>query len=292
MRVRRERSLLASAAAFVRQKPLGSVGLAIMVLTLFIALFGGAIAPYSGEQMHPLERLQGPSAKYWLGTDEFGRDLFSRIVEGARVSVIVGVSVVTLGGGLGLVLGVLSGYFGGRFDTIVQRLIEIKLAFPDLLLALALIAALGQGLDKVIIALSIGFFARPTRVMRGVVLAAKEHMYVEAARAMGATPLRIMAAHILPNVFAPWLILASAGLGGAMLAEASLSFLGLGIPPPTPSWGRMLSGAATRYIQSAPFLVIWPGVALSLVVFAYNVFGDALRDVWDPRLRGSRGEKG
>lgn len=290
-RAKRNRFPFDSVFTFVRQKPLGGVGLFLMLITLFVAGLGDLITPYSGEQMHTLDRLQGPSAQYWLGTDEFGRDLFSRIIAGARVSVIVGVSVVALGGGLGLILGVLSGYFGGRFDTIVQRLIEIKLAFPDLLLALALIAALGQGLDKVIIALSIGFIARPTRVMRGVVLSAKGHMYVDAARAMGATHLRIMFIHILPNVFAPWLILASAGLGAAILAEASLSFLGLGIPPPTPSWGRMLSGAATRYIQSAPSMVIWPGVSLTLVVFAYNVFGDALRDVWDPRLRGSRPEK-
>ncbi len=291
LRIRQERKTLAAFVDFLRAKPLGSVGLFLIVITLVVAVLGDLITPYPAEQMHVIDRLQGPSSRYWLGTDEFGRDLLSRIIGGARVSVIVGVCVVSIGGGLGLVVGVLSGYFGGRFDTIVQRIIEVKLAFPDLLLALALIAALGQGLDKVIIALSIGFFARPTRLMRGVVLSTKENMYVEAARAMGATSFRIMFVHILPNVFAPWLILASAGLGGAILAEASLSFLGLGIPPPTPSWGRMLSGAASRYIQTAPLLVIFPGVALSLVVFAYNVFGDALRDVWDPRLRGSRSEK-
>ena len=289
--MRRARTPLEAFLRFLRQKPLGSLGLLVIIITLLVAILGDVIAPYSGEQMHPLDRLQGPSAQYWLGTDEFGRDLFSRIIAGARVSVVVGVTVVITGGGLGLVLGVLSGYFGGRFDTVIQRLVEIKLAFPDLLLALALIAALGQGLDKVIIALSIGFIGRPTRVMRGVVLSTKENMYVEAARAMGASHLRVMFVHILPNVLAPWLILASAGLGSAILAEASLSFLGLGIPPPTASWGRMLSGAASRYIRTAPLLVIWPGLALTVVVFAYNVFGDALRDVWDPRLRGSRAEK-
>ena len=291
LRMRRARTPLEAFLRFLRQKPLGSLGLLVIIITLLVAILGDVIAPYSGEQMHPLDRLQGPSVQYWLGTDEFGRDLFSRIIAGARVSVVVGVTVVITGGGLGLVLGVLSGYFGGRFDTVIQRLVEIKLAFPDLLLALALIAALGQGLDKVIIALSIGFIGRPTRVMRGVVLSTKENMYVEAARAMGASHLRVMFVHILPNVLAPWLILASAGLGSAILAEASLSFLGLGIPPPTASWGRMLSGAASRYIRTAPLLVIWPGLALTVVVFAYNVFGDALRDVWDPRLRGSRGGK-
>lgn len=291
LRRKGERSALASFANFLREKPLGSVGLLLIIITLLFAVFGDLVAPYPADEMHPLDRLQGPSAKYWLGTDEFGRDLFTRIIAGARVSIIVGVSVVSIGGGLGLVLGVLSGYFGGRFDTLVQRLVEIKLAFPDLLLALALIAALGQGLDKVIIALSIGFLARPTRLMRGVVLSTKENVYVEAARAMGASHLRVMFVHILPNVLAPWLIVASAALGNAILAEASLSFLGLGIPPPTASWGRMLSGAASRYIQTAPLLVIWPGLALTVVVFAYNVFGDALRDVWDPRLRGSRGGK-
>lgn len=290
LRIRQERSALASFAGFIRHKPLGAVGLFLIAFTLLVAIFGDVITPYPPDETHVFDRLQGPSAKYWLGTDEFGRDLLSRIIAGARVSVFVGVTVVTIGGGIGLALGVLSGYFGGWFDILIQRLVEIKLAFPGLLLALVLVAAFGQGLDKVIIALVIAFMGRPTRVMRGVVLSAKENMYVEAARAMGASSLRIMLVHILPNVLAPWLILASAGLGTAILYEASLSFLGLGIPPPTASWGRMLSGAASRYVRSAPWLVIWPGVALSLVVFGYNVLGDALRDVWDPRLRGSRAQ--
>jgi peptide/nickel transport system permease protein len=262
------------------------VGLGFVLVFFAMALLAPLITvagPFTQDYDHVLE---GPTLSFLFGTDNLGRDMWSRIVYGAKVSLEVGFSAVLLGQGAGLLLGVVSGHYGGRVDALIQRSTEVMMAFPSLLLALALMAGLGVGMDKVIFAIAIGIWPRTTRVIRGVVLSLKETPYIEAALAIGASNNRIMLRHLLPNVLSPWLVLASAGLGGAILAEATLSFLGLGVPAPHPSWGQMLSGAAGRYVIVAPWLVIFPGLAIGLLVLGFNLFGDAIRDVIDPRLRG------
>ena len=280
------RGQLRVALKFVRRQPLGAIGFAVFLVSALAAIFAPVFATADPLAQDYLVRLQGPSTEHFLGTDELGRDLYSRIVFGARVSLMVAFYSIGLGTGAGLLLGIVSGYLGGRVDNLVQRATEVMLAFPEVLLALAIVAALGGGLDKVIIAVSIVFGPRTLRVIRGTVLSVKQNVYVEAARAVGATNMRIMLRHILPNIMAPYLIVASTLLGSAILTEATLSFLGLGVPPPHASWGRMLSGAATQYARSAPWMVIFPGLAITVLVMAFNFFGDALRDVWDPKLRG------
>lgn len=273
---------------FITKQPVGAAGLFMVLLIILMAVFAPLIQRYELNDQDYTRRFQGPGLEHFMGTDNFGRDLWARIVGGSRISVQVGFIAVFTGSTLGLVLGVISGYIGGSTDNFLQRLTEIMLAFPGLLLALALMATLGSGVDKVIIAISVGYIPRTLRVMRGTVLSTKENVYVDAARAIGATPVRVMARHILPNVMAPYLIIATSLLSTAILAEATLSFLGLGVPPPHPSWGRMLSGAVAEYAVTAPWLVIFPGLAITWLVLGFNLFGDALRDVWDPRLRGSQ----
>ena len=232
------------------------------------------------------ERLEAPSLSHPMGTDEFGRDLWARIAYGSRISLQVGVIAVFIGTALGLALGIVSGYFGGVVDNLLQRLVEVMMSLPGILLALALVAVLGSGVDKVIIALSIMYIPWTLRVIRASVLSVRQNAYMDAARAIGAGPVRIMARHVLPNVTAPYLILASGLLGNAILTEASLSFLGLGVPPPEPSWGRMLADSVAQYARSAPWMVVFPGLAITWLVLGFNLVGDALRDAWDPRLRG------
>ncbi|MDO8750382.1 MAG: ABC transporter permease [Dehalococcoidia bacterium] len=272
---------------FTRTQPLGTVGMAICVLALIMGTFAPWVARYDPNKGDSLERLQAPSAKYWFGTDALGRDLYSRIVAGARISLYVAFFSIAIGTAVGYLLGMVSGYLGGKVDLILERLVDAMLAFPAILLALALVSVLGAGLDKVILAISITFLPRAARVSRGVVLSVKENVYVDACRVIGASNLRIMLRHVLPNSLAPFLILASLALGTAILTEASLSYLGLGVPPPHASWGRELSGSAQSFALVAPWLMIFPGIAIMMVVLAFNVFGDSLRDVWDPRLRGS-----
>lgn len=272
---------------FVRAKPLGAFGAVLIILMIVAALSAPAITP-DYQRVHPREKLQAPSAQHWFGTDQLGRDLYARIVYGARVSLYVGFAGTFIGVVIGSVLGLVSGYFGGAIDLVLMRVIDTFQAFPGLILALAIVAALGPSLTKAFIAISVGLMARPARIVRGSVLAAKETSWVEAARNVGASDTRIMFRHILPNVMAPIIVLASLVLGIAILIEASLSFLGLGVQPPTPAWGSMLNQAAGGYFETYPHLAIIPGVAISLAVFAFNLFGDALRDVLDPRLRGVR----
>ena len=258
----------------------------MVILVIVAAVFAESLGRYDPTLDAFRERLEGPSLAHFFGTDDFGRDLWARIIHGARVSLAVGFISVFTGSMLGLVLGVVTGYVGGRTDSITQRLVEIMMAFPALLLALALMATLGSGVDKVIITVSILYIPRTLRVMRGTVLSVKENVYIEAARAIGASPTRIAFRHVLPNVMAPYLIIASSLLGNAILIEATLSFLGLGIPPPHASWGGMLAGSASKYAMTAPWMVIFPGMAITWIVLGFNLFGDALRDIWDPRLRG------
>jgi peptide/nickel transport system permease protein len=272
--------------AFCRQKPLGAVGAAIVLALLIMAAFAETIAPYAYDQQIPGARLRPPSAANLLGTDNVSRDVFSRIVYGARVSVTVGFLTVLLGTSLASAIGITSGYFRGKYDVVVQRLVDAWQSFPYLIIILSLLAVLGPGMLNVILSLSILVAATASRVIRSATLAVVEHPYVEAARAIGCGHLRIIACHVLPNVLATIVVVATIGLGGVILAEAALSFLGYGVPPPHPSWGSMLSGSGRTYMYSAPWIAIWPGVAISLVVFGFNMLGDALRDILDPRLRG------
>ncbi len=276
-----------NAITFARRKPLGAMGLLICATFLTTGLLAAVVSPYDPNfGGSAKERLQGPSINHWFGTDELGRDLFSRVVSGTMTSLKVAFACIAIGSFSGFILGIVSGYFGGWVDLVLQRMTESLQAFPGILLALTLVAVLGGGLGAVIIAISVAFTPGPLRIIRGVVLSAKQNVYVDAARVIGASHVRIMLRHILPNVLATFLVLASVALGSAILVESSLSFLGLGVPPPHPSWGRMLSGSAQQYALAAPWMVIFPGVAISLMVLGFNLLGDALRDIWDPRLRG------
>ncbi len=270
------------------EKPLGAVGAVIVMIMLLMAVFANWIAPYPYDEPHFSDALQGSSLSYFLGTDFIGRDLFSRLVHGARVSIVVALGSVTLGSILAGLIGITSGYMGGKFDTLVQRLVDAWMSVPPLLLLLFVMSILGPSTLNVTLVLGL-VAIRESRVLRGAVLALKEQPFVEAARVNGATTLRILVRHVLPNVMVPIIILASLRLGQVILIEASLSFLGYGVPPPFPSWGRMLASESRTYMEIAPWLAIWPGVFLSLTVFGWNVLGDALRDLLDPRMRGTGG---
>ena len=272
---------------FTRRKPLGALGGFFVALVIFLAIFADVVAPYDYNKRNLRARLQPPSTTHYMGTDNMGRDIFSRIVYGARVSVTVGFGGIGIGVFLATLVGITSGYFGGRFDILFQRLIDAWQAFPWLVILLSITAIFQPGIVTLIFGIGILSAASSSRIVRSATLAAKENQYVEAAWAIGASHWRIILRYILPNVFAPIIIIATIGLGFAILAESALSFLGFGIPPPFPSWGEMLSGTARMYMYLAPWLAIWPGVAISVAVFGFNMLGDALRDVLDPRLRGS-----
>jgi peptide/nickel transport system permease protein len=272
---------------FCRKKPLGATGGLLILLMVVTAVFADFLATYDPIATDAAHTLARPSTRFWLGTDHLGRDIYSRIVHGARVSLIVGVLSTLLGSVLGGIVGLLSGYFGGRIDLISQRVLDILQGLPLLVLALVMSAALGPALYNVIIAISVPVIPRAARVIRSSVLSIREMQYVEAARALGISHLRIAFRHILPNTVGPFIVLTTAQLGSAILVEATLSFLGLGVPEPYPSWGRMLSVSAAEYAQRAPHLVLFPGFAISLAVFGSNLLGDALRDTLDPRLRGA-----
>jgi peptide/nickel transport system permease protein len=272
---------------FSRRKPLGAVGAVVMAVIVLVALFANVLATQDPIATEAASTLAPPSAAHWLGADHLGRDIYSRIVHGARVSLIVGLTSALLGSFLGGLVGLLSGYAGGRIDLATQRVLDILQGLPLLVLALVMSAALGPSLTNVVIAISIPIVPRAGRVVRASVLAIRELQYVEAARALGLRHLRIAFRHVLPNTMGPFIVLCTAQLGSAILVEAALSFLGLGVPEPYPSWGRMLSVSAAEYAQKAPHLVLFPGLAISIAVFGSNLLGDALRDVLDPRLRGA-----
>jgi peptide/nickel transport system permease protein len=272
----------------VKEKPLGAFGGMLVLLLMLCAVFAHWIAPYPYDETNVRQRLKPPSAQFYLGTDNLGRDVFSRIIYGARISVTVGFGAVTLSILLATILGVTSGYFGGKVDVLVQRLVDAAMAFPTLVILLSIMAVLGPGLLNVILVLGIVPSANRSRVIRSATLAAKENQYVEAALAVGASHLRIILRYILPNIMAPIIVVATNALGAVILVESTLSFLGFGVPPPYPSWGEMLSGSGRSYMYKAPWMAIWPGVAISLAVFGFNMLGDALRDLLDPRLRGGQ----
>ena len=270
---------------FSRERPLGAIGAAIVVLNLAVALTANLIAPYDPLATDYGAMLARPSAAHWLGTDAFGRDVLTRILYGSRTAMLVGFVSAVIGATLGAVIGVASAYFGGKVDLIIQRVMDIFLAFPLIILALAVVSILGNGIGNVIVAIMIPMIPRASLVARSSALAIREMPYVDAARAAGFRHRRIIMRHMLPNVMAPYLIMLTAFLGQAILLEASLSFLGLGVSEPTPAWGLMLRGAAVQFAEAAPWMAIFPGLAISLAVFAFNLFGDSLRDALDPRLR-------
>ena len=273
--------------AFLAQRHiLGTVGLAIMALFVFAAIFADLICRYDPLTVDSAHALARPSWQHWMGTDSFGRDVWARIVHGARISLAVGIGSTALGGSIGVVVGLTSGYLSGWVDLLFQRVTDILQALPLLVLALVMTAALGPSLPNVIIAIAIPLVPTVARVIRANTLALRELPFIEAAKSIGMSEIRIALRHVLPNTLAPLIVLATAQLGSTILTEASLSFLGLGIPEPYPSWGRMLSESAAEYVRTAPWLVIFPGVAISLAVFGTNLFGDALRDILDPRQRG------
>ena len=270
---------------FARRYPLGAVGAVIVLVFVLTAIFAPFIAPMDPTTTDAKASLARPGSVFWLGADFMGRDMFSRIVFGARISLTVGLGATLTGGILGISIGLMSGYLGGTVDLVTQRLMDIMQSLPLLVMALVMAAALGPSLENTIIAIAIPLVPSVARVVRSSTLSLREQPFVEAARAVGMGELRIAVRHVLPNALAPLIVLATAQLGSAILVEAALSFLGLGIPEPYPSWGRMLSESAAEYVRTAPWLVIFPGVAISMTVFGTNLLGDALRDILDPRQR-------
>jgi peptide/nickel transport system permease protein len=270
---------------FARRYPLGAVGALIVMLFVLTAIFADFLTVYDPTKTSPRTSLAPPGTEHMLGADFMGRDLWSRIVYGARISLAVAIGATLLGSGIGVIVGLLSGYFGGWFDLITQRLIDMMQSLPLLVMALMMAASLGPSLTNTIIAIAIPLVPNVARVIRSNTLSLREMPFVESAKSIGMSETRIAFRHILPNTLAPLIVLATAQFGSAILVEASLSFLGLGVPEPHPSWGRMLSESAAEYARTAPWLVIFPGIAISLAVFGTNLLGDAIRDILDPRLR-------
>lgn len=288
--LRRRSSRGAALLTLAHRKPLGAAGAVVTLLCLLVAVFAPVIAPYDPYEFNlnarglPV-RMQAPNAEFLFGTDPLGRDVLSRIIHGARISLLVGFLSVALGITVGTGIGLASGYWGGKVDQVLQRIVDTLMAFPGIVLALAVMAVLGQSLTNIILVIGLVIAPGSSRVVRGTVLSVKHNVYIDAARSVGASDLRIVLRHILPNVFAPIIVLASVWIGNAIVIEAALSFLGLGTPPPTSSWGGMLAGEGQRNLENAPWLAVFPGVAISITVLAFNMLGDALRDVLDPRLR-------
>jgi peptide/nickel transport system permease protein len=270
----------------LKRKPLGTMGSVIVVIMLAAAVLAEWITPYGFAQTSLRERFISMNGAHWLGTDEIGRDLLTRLIYGARISLYVGFGAVALGSVLATAIGMLSAYFGGRLDLLLQRGVDAWMAFPPLLLLMSIMSMLGPSVWNITIVLGVAFGIQNSRIVRGVALVVKEHTFVESALALGAGHVRTTLTHILPNVMPTLIVVATTGLSTVILTEASLSFLGLGVPPPYPTWGGMLSLAGLDHMYRAPWLAIWPAVALSLAVFGFNMLGDALRDLLDPRLKG------
>jgi peptide/nickel transport system permease protein len=287
-REKRRHFLIDLCRRFIREKPLGTVGAVIVLMVLFVGIFAHWLAPYGYNETLVGGRLESSSWQHWMGTDQSGRDLLSRVIYGARISMFVGLGVSAFSTLISLLIGLVSGYFGGKTDLIIQRFVDAWMCFPGMFIMLTMMALLGPGIIQVIIVLGVLYGITGSRTVRGAVIAIKGNVYLEAARAIGAPSSTILLKHVLPNIMAPLIIVFTSRMGAAILAEASLSFLGFGIPPPQPSWGGMLSRARDDML-SALHLAVWPGVALSSVVYGINMFGDAIRDLLDPRLRGGLG---
>jgi ABC-type dipeptide/oligopeptide/nickel transport system permease subunit len=269
----------------IKRKPLGAASAVLIILLVLTAILADVLAPYDPVAAQPEIRLAPPSRAHPFGTDDIGRDVLSRVIYGSRISLWVGLLAVGIGTFAGMVIGLVSGYCEGRLDLVLQRLMDAVQAIPGLILALAIVSVLTPSTTNAMLAIAVVIIPGNSRIVRGAVLSAKQNRYVEAAQALGCPHLQIIASHILPNVTAPILIIASIWLGNAILIEASLSFLGLGTQPPTPSWGLMLSSTGRAFMEQAPWLAVFPGLAISLAVLGFNIFGDTLRDAWDPKLR-------
>jgi len=272
---------------FAYRKPLGAFGAVVAVVLIVVAVLAPQVATHDPNLMAPAESTIGPSADHLMGTDNMGRDIFSRIVYGARVSIQIATLAIAISITVGTTVGLVSGYLGGKADITIQRFVDTGMAFPTLVLALILVGFFGASIRLLIIALGFVFSPAMSRLVRGSVLSAKQNVYVDAARGLGASDIRIMVRHILPNVMAPIIVVGTAQLGTVILAEASLSFLGFGPPPPNATWGSMLAGESRIYMTVAWWMAVFPGLAITLAVLGFNLLGDALRDVWDPRLRGT-----
>ena len=286
---RNKPSVMRQIRTLIRRQPLGTIGFVIAVFFAFVAVAGPLLYNFDYTEFHKKDPLLAPSSIYWFGTDNLGMDVYSRVIRGARIAMIVGLVSPLIIQTLGAAIGIPSAFFGGKFDLVVQRFVDAWNSFPTIILALALVTVLGASLMNVIIAIGVTRGSGVSRVIRSQALRVKEMDYVMAARALGAGDLRIMIRHIFPQCAAVMLVLVSVEIPGAIVAEASLSYLGLGTPPPEPSWGAMMSGPGRRFLLAAPWIAIFPGICLSIVVFGFNMLGDAVRDVLDPRLRGSRG---
>lgn len=271
-----------------REKPLGAAGGVLFLLFLLCGIFADVLAPYGLNQISPRERLQAPSLKHLFGTDNLGRDMLSRCLYGAQLSVIIGFTAAALATLVSIVVGILTGYIGGKFDLVMQRFVDAWMSFPDLIILLVVVSVLGPGMPQIIITLGCLLGIAGSRIIRSAVVSEREHMYVHAAQSIGASTRRILWRHILPNIMPPIIVLFTTRVGTVILAESGLSFLGLGVPPPAPTWGGMLSGSGRTFMFQGPWLALAPGLCLTIVVYSTNVFGDALRDLLDPRMRGSR----
>jgi len=276
----------------VREKPMGLIGGIITILLLLTGIFAQQMAPYDPNVIHGLNALQGPSLKFWFGTDWLGRDVLSRVIYGARISLVVGLAATLIATIVEIVIGVLSGYIGGKFDLIVQRFVDAVMCFPALIILMVIMSIITRNELNIIIVLGIQLGIGGSRVIRSATIGIKENLYIQSAVAIGAPLKDILRQHVLPNIMAPIIIEFSTRMPAVILTEASLSFLGYGIPPPLASWGAMLSGTARTYMFISPWMVLWPGVALSIVVWGVNMFGDSVRDLLDPRLRGGIGRYG
>ena len=289
---KRRGRLAAFLIRLVREKPLGTACGIIILLLILVAIFTEALAPYPYMKINLIDRMQGPSARYLLGTDFAGRDILSRMIYGARLSLAVGLAATTINVVVAVLIGGISGFLGGKVDLAMQRFVDAWMAFPGLLLLLTIMSIVGQGLLQIIVVLGIAGGIGGSRIMRGAVIGIKENDYFLAARAVGTPTSQILIRHVLPNIMAPIIIVFSINIGGVIMAEASLSFLGFGLPVEFPSWGGMLSREGRLYMEMAPRLALWPGLCLTITVYSLNMFGDALRDLLDPRMRGGQGSYG
>lgn len=271
-----------------REKPLGAVCAIIFILFLFCGIFADFLAPYGYNKISPLNRLKPPSWAFPFGTDNLGRDMLSRCLYGAQLSVIIGFCAAGIATFISVVLGIVSGYIGGKFDLVLQRFVDAWMSFPDLIILIVVVSVVGPGMPQIIVTLGLLLGIAGSRIVRGAVVSVRENMYVHAAQSTGASTFRILWRHILPNVMAPVIVLFTTRVGTVILAESGLSFLGLGVPPPAPTWGGLLSGSGRTFMLQGPWLALAPGLCLTIVVYATNMFGDALRDLLDPRMRGSR----
>ena len=275
-----------------KTKPLGTACGIIILILILVSIFAEVLAPYAYDEPHLVDRLQGPSVQYLLGTDQLGRDFLSRIIHGARISITVGLAATSLNVVVAVLLGGISGFVGGKLDLVVQRFVDAWMSFPGLLLLLTVMSIVGKGIPQMILVLGIAGGIVSSRVVRGAVIGIKENVFFDAAEAIGSSKWRTLAWHVLPNIAAPVIIIFSINVGGVIMAEASLSFLGFGLPPEVPSWGSLLSRGGRQYMEQAPWLALWPGLCLTITGYSLNMFGDAVRDLLDPRLRGGGGRLG